>query len=81
MRALAQLGSLDTAATEFEPLLTEVISSGLDHLEFEEQEVWPLMRQAISSAQASALGREIAQVRVTQADTPPAPKPHWRDYR
>jgi hemerythrin-like domain-containing protein len=59
-RALAALAGLRIRAAEFEPLLTEVISAGLEHIDFEEQEVWPLLRQTISTSSADQLGSQIA---------------------
>jgi hemerythrin-like domain-containing protein len=59
-QALAALDRLDAAATEFEPLLTDVIAAGFEHIEFEEQLVWPLLRRAISLTSAVELGSEIA---------------------
>jgi hemerythrin-like domain-containing protein len=59
-QALAALSCLDVRASEFEPLLTEVISAGLEHIDFEEQEVWPRLRQTISTLSARQLGSEIA---------------------
>lgn len=59
-RALAALAALNVQATEFEPLLTEVISAGLEHIDFEELEVWPQLRQSISPGCARQLGSEIA---------------------
>jgi hypothetical protein len=59
-RALAELAGLHVQATEFEPLLTEVISAGLEQIDFEEQEVWPLLRQTISTSSAGQLGSQIA---------------------
>jgi hemerythrin-like domain-containing protein len=58
-QALAKLDRLGAAAAEFEPLLTDVIAAGLEHIEFEEQQVWPLVRQAISLAEAVELGNEM----------------------
>jgi hypothetical protein len=62
-QALAALDVLDVHATEFEPLLTELVSAGIEHIEFEEEQVWPMLRQAISPLQAAELGSEIAQGR------------------
>jgi hemerythrin-like domain-containing protein len=59
-QALAALASLNVQAAEFEPVLTEVISAGLEHIDFEEQEVWPQLRQTISTCSARELGSEIA---------------------
>ena len=57
--ALMTLYRLDAGAPEFEPLLTDVITAGLEHIDFEEQEVWPLHRQAITPARATELGTQI----------------------
>lgn len=62
-QALAALTGLDTDAPEFEPLLTDVIAAGFEHLEFEEEQVWPLLRRAISPAQAADVGGAMASGR------------------
>ncbi len=62
-QVLAMLAGLTGPAAEFEPLLTEVISASLDHIDFEEQQVWPLARQRFSAAEAGQLGRDIALAR------------------
>jgi len=66
-QALTALEHLDTGATEFEPLLTEVISDGLDHIDFEEQQVWPVLRQVFSAAEVTQLGHQIAQGKAVRA--------------
>ncbi|HEY7142910.1 MAG TPA: hemerythrin domain-containing protein [Streptosporangiaceae bacterium] len=66
--ALARLAGLDARAAEFEPLLTEVISSGLEHIEFEELQVWPVLRQVFSAARASELGAEVALALAAASD-------------
>jgi hemerythrin-like domain-containing protein len=68
-RALAALTELGPDAIDFEPLLTDVIAAGFEHIEFEEEQVWPLLRQAISPAQAAELGRGISGgIRAAAAD-------------
>lgn len=66
-QALTTLEHLDTKAAEFEPLLTEVISGGLDHIDFEEQQVWPVLRQTFSAAEVAQLGHQIAQGKTVRA--------------
>lgn len=63
--ALAALGQLDVAAAAFEHLLTEVINSAHEHIAFEEEQVWPLLRQAISAEEALELGSKIRKARET----------------
>ncbi len=79
-QALAALDRLDAAETEFEPLLTDVIAAGFEHIEFEELLVWPLLRQAISLASAVELGGEIAGgARWPDGGRRPADGARWPD--
>jgi hemerythrin-like domain-containing protein len=71
--ALANLDKLDVTEAGFEPLLTEIINSGHEHIAFEEERVWPLLRQAISAAEAQELGSKIAGA---EASGPTRPHPH-----
>lgn len=66
-QALTALEHLDTGASEFEPLLTEVISGGLDHIDFEEQQVWPVLRQTFSAAEVTQLGQQVARGKEARA--------------
>jgi hemerythrin-like domain-containing protein len=74
-QSLAALGRLDVAAAAFEPLLTEVINSGHEHIAFEEEQVWPLLRQAISAEEALELGSKIRKARETGPTRPQPPIP------
>jgi hypothetical protein len=61
-RALAALAKLDTAGDSAEPGLSEIISSGLEHMA-EEERIWPLLRRAVGPEEARRLGREVSRTR------------------
>lgn len=71
--ALARLGKLESADDEFDQVLADLIPAVRRHLAFEEAQVWPQMRQALSPFQA----RELAD-QLSQAAEPAAagPQPH-----
>jgi len=70
------LDKLDKAAAEdaeFEKLLAQFIKDGRAHIAFEEERVWPRMREVISSAQAEDIGRKLEEGKKT---APTRPHPH-----
>lgn len=60
-RALAALARMDSADAA-EPGLSEIISSGLEHMA-EEERIWPLLRRAVGPEEARRLGREVTRTR------------------
>jgi hemerythrin-like domain-containing protein len=70
---LAKLDKADAGEREFERLLTEFIKAGREHISFEEMQVWPLLRSALSAQQASELGDKLEQAKKT---APTRPHPH-----
>jgi hemerythrin-like domain-containing protein len=70
------LGKLDKAEAgdpEFERLVTGFIRAGREHISYEETQVWPLLRNALSAQQAGDLGDQIEQAKKT---APTRPHPH-----
>jgi hemerythrin-like domain-containing protein len=70
---LAKLDKTEAGDREFERLVTEFIKAGREHIGFEETQVWPLLRSALSAQQASDLGDQIEQAKKT---APTRPHPH-----
>jgi hemerythrin-like domain-containing protein len=70
---LTKLDKLDADNPEFEALLTEFIKAGREHIAFEETQVWPAMRAALSADQAAELGDKLEQAKKT---APTRPHPH-----
>ena len=62
-RALAALAKMDSAdADGADPGVSEIISSGLEHMAQEER-IWPLLRRAVGPEEARRLGREVSRTR------------------
>ena len=70
---LAELDKLDASDTRFEELLGEFIAAAREHIAFEEDQVWPGMRSALSAEVAGDLGTKIAEGKKT---APTRPHPH-----
>jgi hemerythrin-like domain-containing protein len=58
---LARIDKLEAGDPEFSQLLTEFTPAARQHIEFEESQVWPGMRQALSPQQAQELGEKISK--------------------
>jgi hemerythrin-like domain-containing protein len=72
-QVLARLDRLEPHETEFEPLLSLFITAAREHITFEETQVWPGMREALSGEAAEEIGTKIAEGKKT-APTRPHPK-------
>jgi hemerythrin-like domain-containing protein len=70
---LARLDKLNTRDAEFDRLLAEYIPAARQHIAFEERQVWPSLRQALSSAEAQDLGAKI-QAAEDKGPTRPHPR-------
>jgi len=70
---LNKLDKCDAGDPEFEQLLAEFIKAGREHIAFEENQVWPGMRTALSAEQAEELGEKFVTAKKT-APTRPHPK-------
>jgi hypothetical protein len=60
---LDRLDKADPAEPGFEALLGEFIAADRDHMAYEERQVWPKLRPALSAAEASELGSWFEQAR------------------
>jgi hypothetical protein len=58
---LAQLSTLDAGDARFEPVLGQFIKAGRQHFDFEESQVWPALRAALTPKAAAELGRRILE--------------------
>lgn len=56
---LDRIDKLDAGDAEFSQLVTEFIPAARQHIEFEESQVWPDLRQALSPQQAQELAEKI----------------------
>jgi hemerythrin-like domain-containing protein len=72
-QVLARLDKLDAGNPEFEALLGEFIAAAREHIAFEETQVWPALRSALTGPEAAELGDKIAQAKKT---APTRPHPH-----
>ncbi len=75
---LNKLDKLDAHQPEFESLLSEFITAGREHISYEENSVWPLLRRAISAEEAAELGDKLQEAKKTaptrpHPGTPPKP--------
>ena len=70
---LARLDKLNSRDEEFDRLLAEYIPAARQHIAFEETQVWPSLREALSSAEAQDLGEKI---QVAEDKGPTRPHPH-----
>ena len=70
---LAKLDKLDASEPEFEKLVTTFIQAGREHITYEETQVWPALRNALSALEADDLGSKIERGKKT---APTRPHPH-----
>jgi Hemerythrin HHE cation binding domain len=63
---LAQLSTLDASDAQFEHVLGQFIKAGREHFDFEEGQVWPVLRAALTPKAAGELGRQILLGKQTQ---------------
>lgn len=70
---LDKLDKLSADQTEFEHLLSEFAAAGRSHIAFEENEVWPALRAALTAAEDSELGQKLEEGKKT---APTRPHPH-----
>ena len=72
-KVLARLDKLGVDDPGFETLLGEFIKAGREHIAFEETQVWPALRAALSEEESLALGDKLEQGKKT---APTRPHPH-----
>jgi hemerythrin-like domain-containing protein len=75
---LDRLDKADPADAEFEQLLDAFITAGRAHIAYEEEQVWPALRQVLSASGAEELGEKLAQGKDLaptrpHPETPPRP--------
>jgi hemerythrin-like domain-containing protein len=58
---LDQIDKREASTPDFSRLVGELIPAARQHIEFEESQVWPGMRQALSPQQAQELGEKISK--------------------
>jgi len=72
-QVLARLDRLEASDPEFEQLLGKFIMDAREHIAFEESQVWPGMRTALSADAADEIGTKIAD---GKAAAPTRPHPN-----
>jgi hemerythrin-like domain-containing protein len=70
---LDKLDKLNASDAEFEQLVTKFIQAGREHITYEETQVWPLLREALTAQEATELGDKLARAKET---APTRPHPH-----
>lgn len=70
---LDKLDKLDASDGEFEKLVSEFIEAGREHITYEETQVWPSLRNALSAKEAKEIGTKIEEGKKT---APTRPHPH-----
>lgn len=69
---LDKLDKMDAGDGKFEELLAEFTESGREHIQFEETQVWPKLRKALSKKEAGEIGKKFSDGKKT-APTRPHP--------
>jgi hemerythrin-like domain-containing protein len=70
---LDKLDKLDAGDPEFEKLLAEFTRAGREHINYEETQVWPGLRVALTAEQSQEIGRKMEAGKKT-APTRPHPR-------
>jgi hemerythrin-like domain-containing protein len=70
---LDRLDKLDASEGEFEELLAKFITAGRHHIAYEEDRVWPALRQVISPQTSDSLGDQLVKGKDV---APTRPHPH-----
>ena len=70
---LDRLDKLDPADDQFEELVAAIIRDGRVHIAYEEERVWPRLRETLNSSGAEKLGRQLLQAK-DSAPTRPHPE-------
>jgi hemerythrin-like domain-containing protein len=71
-QVLARLEQLSPGDAEFEKLLSTYIPAARDHIGYEEDVVWPTLREVLTAAEAENLGKDIA---IAKGIAPTRPHP------
>ncbi len=70
---LDRLDKLDADDPEFERLIATFASAGREHIAYEEERVWPPLREALTPGQADELGEKLE---AGKKSAPTRPHPH-----
>lgn len=70
---LDKLNKLDARDAEFDELLGEFIPAARHHIAFEEGQVWPKLRAALTDEDSAKLGRQVSKAK---EHGPTRPHPH-----
>lgn len=70
---LDRLDKTDAGVPEFEKLLVKFTAAAREHIDFEEQRVWPGLRSAMTAAVAGDLGTKLTEAKKI---APTRPHPH-----
>jgi hemerythrin-like domain-containing protein len=70
---LQRLEAMRTPSGEFERLLAGFIPDAREHIEYEQTQVWPKLREALTPEQAEDLGAKISKAKLF---APTRPHPH-----
>jgi hypothetical protein len=72
-QVLAELDKLDAGDQQFERLLTGFTADAREHIAFEEEQAWPVLRAGISAEQAREIGEKLIK---GKQSAPTRPHPH-----
>ena len=70
---LAQLDGMSADHAEFEELIAKVIDDGREHIAYEQDTVWPRVRETLSAQELAKLGEQLAEAKKI---APTRPHPH-----
>jgi hemerythrin superfamily protein len=70
---LDRLDKLDAADDDFEELVAAIIRDGRSHIAYEEEQVWPRLRDTLTESGAEKLGTQLLRAKDT---APTRPHPH-----
>jgi hemerythrin superfamily protein len=65
LEMLAQLDEVEASDPAFKQLLGDFIPATLEHIAFEEEQVWPALRKVLSPADAQELGEKLIDAKKT----------------
>jgi hemerythrin-like domain-containing protein len=72
-RTLAELDRVEPGEPRFEQLVSRIIADAREHIAYEENQVWPVVRERINRSELDELGRKMAGARKA---APTRPHPH-----
>jgi hemerythrin-like domain-containing protein len=72
-KVLARLEKLSPSQAEFSELFSKYVPAAREHIDYEEDVVWPAMQEELTAAEAEELGKNIA---IAKEIAPTRPHPH-----